>query len=44
VPELADHECHEATRGRGLFMIRRLAERVTFNERGNTIWMTLHRL
>jgi serine/threonine-protein kinase RsbW len=41
VPELADHECHEATRGRGLFMIRRLAERVTFNERGNTIWMTL---
>jgi serine/threonine-protein kinase RsbW len=44
VPELADHECHEATRGRGLFMIRRLAERVTFNERGNTIWMTLPRL
>ncbi len=43
VPELADHECHEATRGRGLFMIRRLAERVTFNERGNTIWMTLPR-
>jgi serine/threonine-protein kinase RsbW len=43
VPELADHECHEALRGRGLFMIRRLAERVTFNERGNTIWMTLPR-
>jgi len=43
VPELADHECHDATRGRGLFMIRRLAERVTFNERGNTIWMTLPR-
>lgn len=43
VPELTDHECHEATRGRGLFMIRRLAERVTFNERGNTIWMMLPR-
>lgn len=43
VPELADHEWHEATRGRGLFMIRCLADRVTFNERGNTIWMTLPR-
>lgn len=43
VPELAEHEWHEATRGRGLFMIRRLAERVTFNERGNTIWMMLPR-
>jgi anti-sigma regulatory factor (Ser/Thr protein kinase) len=43
VPELEDHECHEATRGRGLFMIRRLSERVTFNAQGNTIWMTLPR-
>jgi serine/threonine-protein kinase RsbW len=32
-----------ATRGRGLFMIHRLADRVTFNDRGNTIWMTLPR-
>ncbi len=35
--------CHEATRGRGLFMIRELAAEVTFNTRGNTIWMTLPR-
>ncbi len=32
-----------ATRGRGLFLIRRLADHVTFNDRGNTIWMTLPR-
>lgn len=35
--------CHEATRGRGLFMIRQLAAEVSFNARGNTIWMTLPR-
>ena len=29
--------------GRGLFLIRSLADRVEFNERGNTIWMTLAR-
>ena len=27
--------------GRGLFLIRSLADQVEFNERGNTIWMTL---
>jgi serine/threonine-protein kinase RsbW len=43
VPELGDPECHEATRGRGLFIIRQLAESVTFNDRGNTIWVTLQR-
>jgi serine/threonine-protein kinase RsbW len=32
-----------ATTGRGLFLIRRLADDVQFNERGNTIWMTLPR-
>lgn len=32
-----------ATRGRGLFLIRRLADHVAFNDRGNTIWMTLPR-
>lgn len=41
--DFTDTECHEATRGRGLFMIRRLAAQVAFNERGNTIWMTLPR-
>lgn len=29
--------------GRGLFLIRSLADEVEFNERGNTIWMTLAR-
>ena len=43
IPELADGECHEATRGRGLFIIRQLAESVAFNDRGNTIWVTLQR-
>jgi serine/threonine-protein kinase RsbW len=36
-------ESRAATRGRGLFMIHRLADLVTFNDRGNTIWMTLPR-
>jgi serine/threonine-protein kinase RsbW len=30
-------------RGRGLFIIKNLAEQVEFNDRGNTIWMTLPR-
>ncbi len=29
--------------GRGLFLIRHLADQVEFNDRGNTIWMTLAR-
>jgi serine/threonine-protein kinase RsbW len=29
--------------GRGLFLIRHLADRVEFNDQGNTIWMTLPR-
>ena len=29
--------------GRGLFLIRNLADRVEFNDLGNTIWMTLPR-
>ncbi len=33
----------DATRGRGLFLIRRLADHVAFNDRGNTIWITLPR-
>lgn len=36
-------EILEQTTGRGLYMIRRLADHVAFNERGNTIWMTLPR-
>lgn len=33
----------ESTRGRGLFMIHRLADDVAFNDQGNIIWMTLPR-
>ncbi len=43
VPQPIDEESIDATRGRGLFMIRRLADHVAFNDRGNTIWMTLLR-
>lgn len=41
--DFTDAECHEAVRGRGLYMIRRLADQVGFNDRGNTIWMSLPR-
>lgn len=33
----------ERTCGRGLFLIRKLTDEVRFNDRGNTIWMTLRR-
>ncbi|MDZ4674851.1 MAG: ATP-binding protein [Gemmatimonadota bacterium] len=38
LPEALDREA-----GRGLFLIRHLADRVEFNDQGNTIWMTLPR-
>jgi serine/threonine-protein kinase RsbW len=38
LPPMLDHD-----RGRGLFIIKNLADRVEFNDRGNTIWMTLPR-
>lgn len=41
VPDPLGPECHDALRGRGLYLIRMLTERVRFNERGNSIWMTL---
>jgi len=37
-PEVLDSPC-----GRGLFIIRNLADQVEFNAKGNTIWMTLPR-
>jgi anti-sigma regulatory factor (Ser/Thr protein kinase) len=36
-------ESLEDDRGRGLFIISQLADRVEFNDRGNAIWMTLPR-
>lgn len=42
-PEPTAPEAIERENGRGLFIIRHLADTVEFNERGNTIWMTLPR-
>ncbi|MBA2292076.1 MAG: ATP-binding protein [Gemmatimonadales bacterium] len=43
VPDPTDDDMLESECGRGIFMIRRLADAVSFNARGNTIWMTLPR-
>ena len=43
VPDPRDPDLLENPCGRGLFIIRHLAEHVEFNEKGNTIWMTLPR-
>ena len=43
LPDPTDDTLLGATRGRGLFMIRSLADHVAFNDRGNTIWITLPR-
>jgi len=43
VPDPRDPDLLESPCGRGLFIIRHLAEHVEFNEKGNTIWMTLPR-
>jgi serine/threonine-protein kinase RsbW len=43
VPEPLRPEAIQAEGGRGLFIIRHLADTVEFNDRGNTIWMTLPR-
>jgi anti-sigma regulatory factor (Ser/Thr protein kinase) len=42
-PDPTTDEALERTTGRGLYMIRQLADHVAFNDRGNTIWMTLPR-
>lgn len=43
VPDPTTDDALEGVNGRGLFMIHRLADHVVFNDRGNTIWMTLPR-
>jgi len=43
VPDPRDPDLLESPCGRGLFIIRHLAESVEFNEKGNTIWMILPR-
>ena len=43
VPDPLDPEGLERACGRGLFLIRNLADTVEFNAQGNTIWMTLPR-
>ena len=43
VPDPRHPEQVQSPCGRGLFIIRNLAQEVEFNEKGNTIWMTLPR-
>jgi anti-sigma regulatory factor (Ser/Thr protein kinase) len=43
VPDPRDPSLLDSPRGRGLFIIRNLADEVGFNDKGNTIWMTLPR-
>jgi serine/threonine-protein kinase RsbW len=43
VPDPLRPEALERACGRGLFLIRSLADSVEFNAQGNTIWMTLPR-
>ncbi len=43
VPDPCEPEGLTRSCGRGLFLIRNLADSVEFNDRGNTIWMTLPR-
>lgn len=43
VPDPLTPEALERSCGRGLFLIRSLADSVEFNAQGNTIWMTLPR-
>jgi len=43
IPDPLMPEALDSPGGRGLFLIRSLADRVEFNEKGNTIWMTLPR-
>ncbi len=38
LPDTLEREC-----GRGIFLIKNLADHVEFNDRGNIIWMTLPR-
>jgi serine/threonine-protein kinase RsbW len=44
IPEPTGPEQLDAARGRGLYLIRKLVDAVQFNERGNSICMTLRRL
>jgi serine/threonine-protein kinase RsbW len=43
VPDPRSDDSLESPSGRGLFLIRSFADRVEFNEKGNTIWITLPR-
>ncbi len=43
VPDPLDPAGLDRPAGRGLFLIRNLADEVSFNPQGNTIWMTLPR-
>ncbi len=41
VPDPTEATAIEAASGRGLFLLKRLADEVRFNEQGNSVWLTL---
>jgi len=43
IPDPSRPEAVESPCGRGLFLIRHLSDQVEFNDKGNTIWMTMPR-
>lgn len=43
IPDPRRPDCLERPEGRGLFLIRELVDGLAFNEKGNSVCMTLHR-
>ena len=43
IPDPRSPECIERSAGRGLFLIKELVDELAFNDRGNSLCMTLHR-
>ena len=41
IPDPTEGDCLYAVRGRGLFLMRRLLDEVSFNERGNAVTLVL---
>ena len=43
IPDARRPDCLERPEGRGLFLIKELVDGLAFNEKGNSVCMTLHR-
>lgn len=43
IPDPRSRDCIERVAGRGLFLIKELVDELVFNDRGNSLCMTLHR-